>query len=259
MDLITLALSKKYTDKKIESLANAGFTPEIVSTLPAVSAANPSTIYLVPSTKSEEGNSYSEYLVINGKWECIGSTGVDLSNYSTKQYVDDSIAAASNSYVVEANLGDAYFADASNFRSASSALIPHILKATKNGTQRGVIIATTYQGMSIIHAHCNGSTSGVPTYQITGVQIQNQADLAYSYIHQFAGTYTIRTDGTLATSTYTDSRTYNPELILQMNNTKSYTPTHNYNPATKKYVDDKIGEIEAVLATLTTPSSEGGN
>lgn len=39
----------------------------------------------------------------------------------------------------------------------------------------------------------------------------------------------------------------------------SFNPTKDYHPATKKYVDDKIGEIEAVLATLTTPSSEGGN
>ena len=52
-------------------------------------------------------------------------------------------------------------------------------------------------------------------------------------------------------------------LPLGMQNTTAYTPTSNYNPATKKYVDDSIstavGNINTVLATLTTPSGNGGN
>lgn len=39
------------------------------------------TIYLVPKTSTEEDNVYDEYLYINEKWEHIGSTQVDLSNY----------------------------------------------------------------------------------------------------------------------------------------------------------------------------------
>lgn len=46
--------------------------------------------------------------------------------------------------------------------------------------------------------------------------------------------------------------------ILGKNNTESFTPTGDYNPATKKYVDDSInaivGSINTVLATLTTPT-----
>ena len=37
-------------------------------------------------------------------------------------------------------------------------------------------------------------------------------------------------------------------------NTSIYTPTGNYNPATKKYVDDLVGDISTVLATLTEVS-----
>lgn len=47
--------------------------------------------------------------------------------------------------------------------------------------------------------------------------------------------------------------------ILPTDNTTSYTPTGDYNPATKKYVDDQVGSINTVLATLTTPSNNGGN
>ena len=53
---------------------------------------------------------------------------------------------------------------------------------------------------------------------------------------------------------------FNTKQYLSMSNNTSYTPTGNYNPATKKYVDDKIstqiGNINTILATLTTP---GGN
>ena len=41
---------------------------------------------------------------------------------------------------------------------------------------------------------------------------------------------------------------------LKKTNTTSFTPTGDYNPATKKYVDDQVGNINTVLATLTTVS-----
>lgn len=44
---------------------------------------------------------------------------------------------------------------------------------------------------------------------------------------------------------------------LAKDNTTAFTPIGDYNPATKKYVDDQIGAINAILATLTTPSDGG--
>ena len=55
-----------------------GFSFEIVQTLPASGAAG--TIYLLPITRSGE-NGYDEYIWINGAWEKIGTTAVDLSGY----------------------------------------------------------------------------------------------------------------------------------------------------------------------------------
>lgn len=49
------------------------------------------TIYLVPKTSTEEDNVYDEYLYINEKWEHIGSTQVDLSNYVKKTEYDSKI------------------------------------------------------------------------------------------------------------------------------------------------------------------------
>lgn len=50
--------------------------------------------------------------------------------------------------------------------------------------------------------------------------------------------------------------------VITKTNTTSYTPTQQYHPATKGYVDtaiaNEIGNINTVLATLTTPSNNGG-
>lgn len=46
------------------------------------------TIYL-KKREDSENNSYNEYLFINNKWELIGNTEIDLSNYYTKSEVDD--------------------------------------------------------------------------------------------------------------------------------------------------------------------------
>jgi hypothetical protein len=52
----------------------------IVSSLPAVANAQANTIYFVPSSGGS-GDSYDEYMLINGAFEKVGNTAVDLSGY----------------------------------------------------------------------------------------------------------------------------------------------------------------------------------
>lgn len=59
------------------------FKKEVVDSLPEVGEDN--TIYLIPNPDSEEGNSKLEYLWIDGAYELIGSTSVDLSGYWSKE------------------------------------------------------------------------------------------------------------------------------------------------------------------------------
>lgn len=56
-----------------------GFHAEIVSVLP--STGEPNILYLVAKSTAASGNGYDEYLYINGAWELIGSTDIDLSGY----------------------------------------------------------------------------------------------------------------------------------------------------------------------------------
>lgn len=55
---------------------------EVVTSLPTTGKDD--VIYLVKDKKGKENNNYLEYLWLNGKYELIGSTQVDLSGYMTK-------------------------------------------------------------------------------------------------------------------------------------------------------------------------------
>lgn len=65
---------------------------QIVDALPPVNQANEDTIYMVLKTTgvagNESGNVYNEYMLINGKFEQIGDSKVDLTNYATKTYAE---------------------------------------------------------------------------------------------------------------------------------------------------------------------------
>lgn len=78
MDIVTLALAKKYANQKIAELAAVGFAPKIVDSLPTENV-NEHTLYLVPASDGINSNGYLEYIYINNKWECVGSTIIDFS------------------------------------------------------------------------------------------------------------------------------------------------------------------------------------
>lgn len=57
----------------------SGFHAEIVSELPETGKTN--ILYLVAKSEVASGDGYDEYLYINGAWERVGSTNIDLSGY----------------------------------------------------------------------------------------------------------------------------------------------------------------------------------
>lgn len=56
----------------------------VVQELPPIAEAQEYTIYLVPASSGSQSNYYEEYLVINGSYQLIGSTAIDMSNYVEK-------------------------------------------------------------------------------------------------------------------------------------------------------------------------------
>ena len=87
--------SKFYTDEAIKNIAQ--FNVTIVKSLP-VENIDIHTIYFIAMSSSEDDNAYFEYMYIDGKWELIGNTRIDLSNYYTKKEVEQYIL--DNKYVL---------------------------------------------------------------------------------------------------------------------------------------------------------------
>lgn len=81
-----------YTKEEIDDMVSQlkQFEMEVVQTLPTTDI-KPNCIYFVPRGASGL-DSYYEYIYVNGKWEFVGSTDVDLSNYwtidQTKAYIE---------------------------------------------------------------------------------------------------------------------------------------------------------------------------
>lgn len=91
---ITDAYTKNEVDSAITSaVSTAGHLKrQIVTVLPSTSEADEFTIYMIKDSASSESNDlYIEYMLVNGLFEIIGSTRVDLSNYYTKAEVNTEI------------------------------------------------------------------------------------------------------------------------------------------------------------------------
>lgn len=73
------------TESEIQSMIEkaSSLKKEVVTSLPKT--CKDDVIYLVKDKKGKENNNYLEYLWLNGKYELIGSTQVDLSGYVTKE------------------------------------------------------------------------------------------------------------------------------------------------------------------------------
>lgn len=86
LSMETLALARAYADK-IKQQVGAGFTPQIVDSLPTVGDAK--ILYLVPKEgTAPQRNIYDEYLWIDGAYELIGDTDTIMT-------VDSALSATS--------------------------------------------------------------------------------------------------------------------------------------------------------------------
>lgn len=106
------AYTSSQTDSKIAAAIAA--TPHlkrsIVENLPEVDAADQNTIYMVGTGAGSKDSAYEEYMVINGAFEKIGSSKVDLTNYAEKTYVNaakqEAISTAASDATQKANAAE---------------------------------------------------------------------------------------------------------------------------------------------------------
>lgn len=76
--------SETYTQDEVKALISAipKFSIQVVDILPTEDIST-TTVYLVKSVE-ETDNLYTEYIYVNGAWECLGKQIVDLSGYAFK-------------------------------------------------------------------------------------------------------------------------------------------------------------------------------
>ena len=109
---ITDAYTSSQTDTKIAAAVAAAphLKRTIVEQLPEVEEADENTIYMVGTGAGSEDSAYEEYMLINGAFERIGSSDVDLTNYATKEYADqaeaDAISTAATDATQKANTAE---------------------------------------------------------------------------------------------------------------------------------------------------------
>lgn len=94
---VTITLSNgQSTSFVVYNGINTNF--QVVNALPTENIST-STIYLVPATTPSADNVYDEYIYVNGDWEHIGSTTIDLSDYVTKTFFNQNVGDATKNYI----------------------------------------------------------------------------------------------------------------------------------------------------------------
>ena len=114
-----------YTKSEVETyvaneIGSAGhLNREIVEALPEVASADVDTIYMVKKSGGlVDRDHYEEYMVINGAWEMIGDTFVDLSNYVDNDTLNTEIGVIEAAIALKA---DASALEATNAEVAKKA------------------------------------------------------------------------------------------------------------------------------------------
>ena len=64
---------------------------------------------------------------------------------------------------------------------------------------------------------------------------------------------------TLVDSVQDEAGNILPNLVLMKDNTAAFTPTADYQPATKKYVDDAAGGVQIVLSSSQPSGLKAGD
>lgn len=126
-----------------------------------------------------------------------------------------------------------------------------IIKVTENGTKNGILIIKNNQEFGIFKVSRSGTSGSYSAYIMAGTSYFTQSDLDYSYFYFIYGQLSIDSSNVVKVCNVFKKVMYNQGKLLTMNNTTSYTPSSDYNPTTKKYVDDAI-------ASAITTSLEAG-
>lgn len=247
---------------KVDEAIAAGFKPEIVETLPTHDISN-KTLYLVPNGDSGD-DTYTEYLYVDNKWEIVGTTAVDLSNYLAK---DNATAFTPNGDYNPAT--KKYVDDKQTTFVWSTGINWNFLELNTGGKISPKYPISEAPGMTLkeflIMTYNHGKTTGTPTEVILNIQYESLAGSISSndagvggYCYFKGGLRTLRieyrlqnglaTDIITLTKTTDSYVTTNTAQTISAKKTFSTLPESSVTPTTanqltnKSYVDSLVPE-----------------
>lgn len=253
--------TKEYVNKTISEQADMGFTPIIVDELPTYEIET-NTIYMILSEDSDGDNIYEEWMYINNKWEKVGSTGKTSGDDSCYTF-DINITGSFRS-----GYRDGFQNDYSNVNFDSDTIAKLSEEITKAYAAGFAAATVNFYFNGNFLQKCTTTTYGTGG-NTTSTTLQNKPKTIY-FITPFideimesatnirqALLYRITVNGAWADGVFTcsggyarrysvDVMNYNRTMTQIYNNTvyktntTAFTPTSDYHPATKKYVDDSI-------------------
>lgn len=184
------AYTKEQTDSAISTaVAKADHLKrEIVSALPEVDSADEHTIYMVGTGEGSENSVYEEYMLVNGGFEKIGSSEVDLTNYALKSYVDSakseaiSTAGTNADSKISAKVGDIGSSTVKQYVDQAEADAVDSAKSYADGLSGNY--ATKAQGAKADSALqksdiVSGSTNGTISVKGADIAVKGLASAAY--------------------------------------------------------------------------------
>lgn len=262
---------------------------QVVDTLPEVGDTD--TIYLVPKDNPTEQNLYEEWIYILPQgWEHIGDTSVDLTDYYTKEETDeklnnkqDTLTAGDNitikDNVISASGGsiptfDIYIDKDTRYISgytvtypSGSDVLTKFQEFIDELNTTDSIIRVCFKSYNITDgALINCISSPQPN---TDMQDYLQHHTSLTYVSNVVYMNTTVNNNGLAFKVYcmasinvstkkisslsinTMILPYLPITVTNNATVQNYTPTRDYNPATKKYVDDLPKSYTGYDATKT--------
>ena len=240
---------------------------QVVDTLPDVGETD--TIYLLKKDTPGEQNLYDEYVYTETTgWEHIGDTSVDLTDYYTKEETDEKlnnkqdILTPGDNITIENNVISASGGE-KNFLVITTPT--HIILSSSSNTTTNLtdfnkdevltyLNTGSYDKPIILKSDLNNDGyQKTFIFNVTNIQVQyNRFQYATDCIYQTtnypydrvlleinpSGTYPNYTNVSAAVYVYYRGNIIKTTDVLLRDNKSSYVPTDEYNPATKKYVDD---------------------
>lgn len=195
---ITDAYTKSDTDSAISTaVANADHLKrEIVEVLPEVDEADEHTIYMVGTGAGSEDSVYEEYMLVNGSFEKIGSSKVDLTDYALKSEVtsakEEAIATAGTNADSKITAKVGAIGDGTVKDYVDQAEIDAVNSAKSYADGLASNYATADQGAKADTALqkndiASGSTNGTIAVDGTDVSVKGLASAAYKVAGSASG------------------------------------------------------------------------